>query len=273
MMGCGPQSSAFLHTGILHGCLGNLEMKDPQRVALENLARELSDISQRSRSNLRITPGESDKLFDVTVIGVINVRHQLIVTAPTTVDGKLIAVYRGLSLTCNWVSPACAFRFAATIIKIVFEPIPLLHLELTENITRREVRTLPRALVNLHAVIRTPALFTTLIVDLSVGGCRIAVAEDVELDKGEELELIAKPHMLGREFLLTLKCKITGAIDAGKQGQHGIRYYGLKFEDLSDLDLLTLHAYVQECLTLELDVLNHALNEMLMHSAENKKPR
>lgn len=245
-------------------------MKDPQRVALENLARELSDISQRSRANLRIVPGESDKSFDVTVIGVIGVRHQLIVTAPTTVDGKLIAVYRGLSLTCHWVSPVCAFRFVANIIKIVFEPIPLLHLELTENVVRHEMRTLPRALVNLHAIIKTPAVITTLVVDLSVGGCRIAVGEHVELPKGMELELIAKPQILGREFLLTLKCKVTGAIDAGKQSHHGIRYYGLKFETLSDLDLLALHGYVQECLTLELDVLNHTLNDTL--SLATRKP-
>lgn len=200
------------------------------------------------------------KTFPVTVMGVVNGRNQLIVTAPTTPEGGLIAVHKGQTLVCRWVNASSAFKFDAHIIKILFEPIPLLYLELT-GARRRAVRTLPRALVTLRAIVRTPAVHNALITDLSVGGSRIAVDAGVALQKAQELELVAKPQMLGREFLVTLRCTVTGAIDMGRRAP-AVRHFGLRFENPTDHDILVLHACVQQSLALELDALTHLLERI-----------
>src|SRR5882757_6067009 len=143
-------------------------MSTPRQHALEAFAREYGGAYERSRIKLLITPGESDKTFPVTVLGVLASRRYLIVSAPQTPDGSLIAVFKGLTLNCRWFNASTAFLFEGLITKVAFEPEPLLYLKLTNRTSRRSVRTLPRALVNLPGAIRAPEILTSLIVDLSV---------------------------------------------------------------------------------------------------------
>lgn len=72
--------------------------------ALEPLAFELANTGQRSRSRLSIMPASSAKAFPVKVMGVVDARNQLIVTAPATPEGGLIAVHKGQILICRWVN-------------------------------------------------------------------------------------------------------------------------------------------------------------------------
>lgn len=234
-------------------------MSKQRQQALEAFARDYGGAFERSRINLLVTPGESDKTFPVTVLGVLAARRYLIVSAPTTPEGSLIAVFKGLTLTCRWFNASTAFLFQAVITKVAFEPEPLLYLKLNSRTSRRAVRTLPRALVNLPAALKLPAVATSLVVDLSVTGARIAVTRDTALQAGQELELSMKPHILDRDFLLTINCKVATAPEAGPPGHSDIAFYGLKFSELPDLDLLVLQAYVQECLMREMDTLAHVL--------------
>lgn len=233
-----------------------------QRSDLEHLALELSDISLRARSGLSIVPAGSSKSFPIHVMGVVNGHKQLIVTAPATPEGGLIAVYKGQTLNCHWVNAASTFKFATHIIKVVFEPIPLLYLEIDSAVQRHALRTLPRALVALRAIIKTPKVSNALITDLSVGGSRIAVDEDVQLQKSQELELIAKPQMLDKEYLVTLSCSVTGELEVSRPKSHNVRYYGLRFDNPSEQEMLVVHAYVQQSLAVEADALTQLLQRI-----------
>lgn len=234
-------------------------MSNMRRNALETFARDFGDAHARSRVNLLVTPGESDKSFSVTVLGVLGARRYLIVSAPTTPDGSLIAVFKGLTMTCRWFNASTAFLFSATITKIQFEPEPLLYLRLSDKLSRRAVRNLPRALVKLPAVIKSNDIINCLVVDLSVTGARIAMTRDSALSISQQIELSVKPRVLEQDFLLRINCTVMTHAEPAPSAFPDICFYGVKFNHLEDMDLLVLQSYVQACLLDEMDSLAHVL--------------
>lgn len=234
-------------------------MRDTRRQALEAFAKAYGNKQERSRFNMNITPAGSERSFPVAALGVLPTKRELIVSAPTTADGSLIAVYQGLTLRCGWLNASALFRFEAVIAKVVFEPEPLLYLRLADHTYRRAVRTVPRALVNLPAVVRIPQVETVLLVDCSVTGARIAILKDTQLPTGHELELSVKPGLhLDLDVLLTLQCTVMGNADPAP-GYPDIVFRGLKFNAVAERDLLILHACVQQNLVEEMDNLAHVL--------------
>ncbi|MGE0114661.1 MAG: PilZ domain-containing protein [Steroidobacteraceae bacterium] len=235
-------------------------MRDPRRQMLEAFAKAHGNTQERCRFNLTITPGGSDRSFQVVALGVLPAKRELIVSAPKTPDGSLIAVYQGLSLRCSWFNASTLFRFDAIITKVMFEPQPLLYLRLADQTYRRAIRTVPRALVNLPAVVRTPQVETVLLVDFSVTGARIAILKDTALPVGHALELSVKPKLqLDLDVLLTLKCTVMGEPEPAPADYPDIVFRGLKFNEVSERDLLIMHAYVQQSLVDEMDNLAHVL--------------
>jgi hypothetical protein len=239
-------------------------IRSPQRSALEALARDYADIGARSRMGLRVSPGESKTSYTVAVIGLIREKRQLVLRAPVNADGSLIAVLKGQSLNCHWVNASTAFHFRASIARILFEPVPLVYVELPPVVERHTLRGVPRALSNLRAMLKTPEDIESVIVDISTSGVRIAVHESVKLVKGQDILLLARPNMLHREFKLSLYCQVTAAVPPDPKHPH-IDFYGVNFDHLSDNELLILHSYVQECLSLETDSLSQVL---LLNSKE-----
>ncbi len=234
-------------------------MSSVPRNALEIFSRDFGDVHTRSRVNILISPNESDKTFSISVLGVLSARRYLIVSAPTTVDGSLIAVFKGQTLTCRWFNASTAFLFTANITKILFEPEPLLYLRLADRLSRRAVRNLPRALVKLPAVIKTTGVIQCLVVDLSVTGARIAIVHDSELHIGQQVELSVKPRVLDQDFLLRINSTVMTHAEPAPSSFPYIVFYGVKFDHLEDMDMLVLQAYVQECLMNETDSLAHVL--------------
>lgn len=235
-------------------------MRDPRRQMLEAFAKAHGGTHERSRFTIQITPGSSDRSFHVVALGVLPAKRELIVSAPTTADGALIAVYQGLHLRCSWFNASTLFRFEAVVAKVVFDPEPLLYLRLSEQTFQRAVRTVPRALVNLPAVVHAPQVETVLLVDCSVTGARIAILKDTHLPAGHELELSVKPKLqLDVEVLLTLKCVVMGEPEPASADFPDVVFRGLKFKELTERDLLIMHAYVQQSLVSEMDLLAHVL--------------
>ena len=233
--------------------------RDPQRQSLEAFAKVYGTTQERSRFTMLVTPTGSDKSFPVVALGVLPAKRELIVSAPTTQDGSLIAVYQGLTLRCGWFNASALFRFEAVITKVVFEPEPLLYLRLAERTYQRAVRTVPRALVNLPAVLRTPKVESVLLVDFSVTGARIAMLKDTNLGNGDELLLSVKPRLyLDLDVLLTLKCDLVSGPESAPD-YPDIVFRGLKFREVSEHDLLVMHAFVQQSLVAEMDTLAHVL--------------
>ena len=235
-------------------------MRDPRRQMLEAFAKAHGDTHDRSRFRMTIAPTGSERSFPVVALGVLPSKRELIVSAPTTPDGSLIAVYQGLVLRCSWFNASALFRFDATIAKVVFDPEPLLYVRLAEQTQRRAVRTVPRALVNLPAVVRTPTVESVLLMDLSITGARVAILNDTALPIGHELELSVKPQLqLDLDLLLTLKCTVMGEPEPASRDFPDIVFRGLKFNDVAERDLLIMHAYVQQNLVQEMDSLAHVL--------------
>ena len=234
-------------------------MQTSRRAALEVLAKDYGDAAQRARFNLSISPGDGDKSYTVWVLGVVRDKRHLIVTAPTTATNALIAVIKGQSLTCRWFNPTTAFRFKATILKLAFEPIPLLYLELSEDIERKIARRLPRALMNVHAMLRSPDPIEALVLDLSVGGARLALPRDAVIAIGQRCQLNIRPRLLDRSFLLTIESTISAVMGATDAAHPEVQFAGVEFHDVSEHDLLVLHACVQEQLAHEADWLTQVL--------------
>ncbi len=227
---------------------------------LEAFARSYGGTQERSRFSINITPQGSDRSFPVTVLGVLPIKRELIVSAPVNAEGSLIAVYQGLSLRCDWFNASTIFRFGAAIAKVVFEPQPLLYLRLADQTWHRSVRSVPRAVVSMPAVVRLPQVESVLLTDISTSGARMAILKDTSLTAGTVLELSVKPKLrLGLDLLLTLKCTVMGEPDAAPAAYPGMVFRGLRFNDVSERDLLVLHAYVQQSLVDEMDTLAQVL--------------
>jgi PilZ domain len=237
-------------------------MRDPRRQMLEAFAKAHGDTHARSRFTMTVVPAGSERSFPVVALGVLPAKRELIVSAPTTPDGALIAVYQGLSLRCTWLNASALFRFDATVTKVVFEPEPLLYLRLAEHTQQRSVRTVPRALVNLPAVVRAPNVETVLVVDMSITGARVAILRDTELPIGHVLEMSIKPKLqlqMDLDVMLNIRCTVMGEPEDAAANFPGVVYRGLKFNDVSERDLIVLHAYVQQNLVNEMDSLAHVL--------------
>lgn len=237
----------------------------PQRAILDALAQDYADIGARSRMGLQITPSETKTSYTVPVVGVIREKRQLVLRAPVNEDGSLIPIMPGQVLTCDSINATTAFHFLASIVRVLFEPVPLLYVEFPTFVERRTMRGVPRALATLRSLIKTPSDVEAVIVDISTGGVRLAVNEEVQLSKGQNILLLARPHVLNRSFQLNLHCLVTGPVTSVDPKHPQVRFYGVNFDDLSDTELLILHAYVQECLALETDTLSQML---LLNSQE-----
>lgn len=232
---------------------------------LDTLMRDYADIGARSRVGLRITPNDMKDSYTVSVIGVIRAKRILVLTAPLTNDGALVAVHSGQPLTCRWFSATTAFRFRAKIVRILFDPVPQVLVELPSMIERRTVRGVPRALANLRAALKSTFATDAIIVDISTSGARVAVAGNAKLKRSDELALHARPRMLNRQFELATNCQIVA--DFGHTDSHhpDVKFFGVEFGDMLDPTLLVLHAFVQECLAFETDALAQVL---LLNSIE-----
>ena len=232
---------------------------------LEELMLDYADIGARSRIGLRITPGESSAGYTVSAIGVIRAKRILLLTAPVTDDGALVAVHNGQILTCRWFGATTAFRFRARIVRILFEPVPLLHIELPSTVERRTVRGVPRALANLRASVKSQKEIPAVVVDISTSGARIGVQGKARLERDDELVLHARPKMLHRQFDLIAGCKIVAGFGFTDPRHPDVQFFGVEFGEMSESTLLVVHAYVQECLAFETDALAQML---LLNSRE-----
>ena len=110
--------------------------------------------------------------------------------------------------------------------------MPLVHIELPPVIERRTVRGEPRALATLRTLVKVNDDAEGVLVDLSVGGARIAVTENVVLIKGQYVELHTRPRLLQREYGLILKCQVTGTAGANDPNPPHVRSMALTSKPL-----------------------------------------
>ncbi|MFO1399930.1 MAG: PilZ domain-containing protein [Steroidobacteraceae bacterium] len=231
----------------------------PQRSPMERFARDYGDLPARSRFELQVSPGDSERRFAVDLLGVSRTPRYLLISAPANPDKSLIAVTKGQAMTCRWANATTVFRFRAVIANLAFEPRPLVYLGQLHAARRRTLRTLPRALAAISASVRTPAPHAALVTDLSVGGAQVGSSTDLNLHAGQAVELSFRPRVIGRDFVVTLACTVASVPGQADPRHPEIHFYGLNFLEPSEQDLLLLHACVQERLAQETDILTQML--------------
>lgn len=226
---------------------------------MERFARDYGDLPARSRFELQVSPGDSERRFAVDLLGVVRSPRHLVISAPANPDKSLIAVAKGQAMTCRWFNATTVFRFRAVIANLAFEPAPLVYLGQLHAARRRTLRTLPRALAAISASVRTPAAHAALVTDLSVGGAQIGSLTDLQVHAGQQVELSFRPRLVGRDFVVTLNCTVASVQGHADPRHPEIHFYGLNFLELAERDLLVLHACVQERLAQESDLLSQML--------------
>jgi PilZ domain/Flagellar protein YcgR len=226
---------------------------------LTALNRDYANISQRARCGVKIAPRETGESYFCWVIGVSQENRGLVMTAPARSDKALAAISKGQVWFCRMFSSTSVFRFRGAILKVAFDPYPYLHILVPEVIEKRLIRQLPRALVSLQATLTVPESHFASVVDLSVGGARIAVDKTLELDVGHPLHLNVTIEVLGRAQELCLKAKVAVVYGMIDTRHPGIAFYGLSFEGLDERITFLLHGYVQQQIASEYDGLGQIL--------------
>jgi PilZ domain/Flagellar protein YcgR len=226
---------------------------------LTALGRDYSNIQLRARCGVKLAPRETGESYLCWVIGVSHENRCLVMTAPARPDKALAPVTKGQVWFCRMFSSTSVFRFRGAILKVAFEPYPYLHILVPEVIEKRLIRQLPRALVSLQATLAVPDVHQVTIVDLSVGGARVAVDKKLALEVGATVYLDVTIEVLGRRQELHLQAKVATVYGVADTRHPGIAFYGLAFDALEERIVLMLHGYVQQQLASEYDGLGRVL--------------
>jgi len=226
---------------------------------LTALVRDYSNIPQRSRSGIKIAPKETGDSYLCWVIGVSHENRCLVMSAPVRPEKSLAAITKGQVWFCRMFSSTSVFRFRGAIMKVAFEPYPYVHILVPEVIEKRLIRQLPRSLVSLPATLTVPAEHPVTVVDLSVGGARIAVDKKLVLEVGAPVHLETTLEVLGQQREARLSAKVAANYGVVDSRHPGVAFYGLAFEELEERMVFMLHGYVQQRLASEYDGLGQVL--------------
>jgi hypothetical protein len=226
---------------------------------LTALNRDYSNVVQRARCGVKIAPRETGESYLCWVIGVSQENRGLVMTAPARPDKALAPISKGQVWFCRMFSSTSVFRFRGAILKVAFDPYPYLHILVPEVIEKRLIRQLPRALVNLQATLLVPETHFASVVDLSVGGARVAIDKKLELDVRQPGQLCISIDVLGKTQELRLQAKVAVVYGVVDTRHPGVAFYGLAFEGLDERLTFMLHGYVQQQLAREYDSLGQVL--------------
>ena len=235
---------------------------------LSALQKDYGAASAGHRFALSIASSDSDEAYSTWVIGVHN--QSIILTAPRRPNGSLVSVTVGQAWLCRAFQMTSAFRFRSTVLKVVFEPFPHVHIEAPQHVERRTVRGKPRAAVFVDVTLEAPLAAPAVIVDLSVSGGRLAVEEAIKLERGQALRIAMKLELIDSQFELSLKASVVALFGASDGRHPKVVFYGIKFESLTEVERLVLHSFVSGQLAMELNSLWQMLSTASPTNAESK---
>ena len=210
------------------------------------------------RLALTMARDESSEAFRTSVIGVRDTF--IVVDAPVRANGSLVGATAGQTWLCRTFQVTSAFKFFSTVLKVAFEPFPHLHMAAPQKLERRKVRGRNRVTVVLDATLHSASPAPCVVVDLSVGGGRIATQDTVILAPKQAIQIAMQLSVLEKTFDLLLNAVVVGAFGASEREHPHVLFYGIKFEPLSQLETLVLHGFVNSHHALELNCLWHVLS-------------
>ena len=207
---------------------------------------------------LSMARNDTSEAFRTHVVGVHG--QILIVDAPRRPDGTLVAVMSRQPWLCRTFQGTSAFRFNGTVLKVVFEPFPHIHLEVPRTVEQRKIRNRSRATVLVSGSIESPTSAQCIVVDLSVGGGRIATGDDVLLERDQPIRIELSLEIIGLKYNLSLQAVVARNFGASDPQHPRVVFYGVRFEQLTEMDACVLHAFVNSELALELNSLWQVLS-------------
>lgn len=210
------------------------------------------------RLALTMARDDTSEAFRTSVIGVRDTF--IVVDAPVRANGSLVGATAGQTWLCRTFQITSAFKFFSTVLKVAYEPFPHLHLAAPPKLEKRKVRGRNRVTVLLDATLHSASAAPCVVIDLSVGGGRIATQDTVILEPKQAIQIAMQLSVLEMKFDMLLNAVVVGVFGASESAHPHVFFYGIKFESLSQFESLVLHGFVSSHHALELNCLWHVLS-------------
>jgi hypothetical protein len=221
--------------------------------AIATLQADYQHTLARASTGFRLEKG--GHALNSRVIGVSDDGHGLIMSSPSSVGAEAPELHEGEVWVFRAFYARSVIRFQGTIKSIAATPFPYFVVTDIVDIDRREVRQWPRTPSCLWASrANEPA---RVIVDLSVGGARLAVDGHATLQQGQMVSLnAALPTAIGRQSL-SVEATVLNSYGHADAKHPQIEFFGVRFEAMAEQQKLALHAFVQEHIAADLDRVWH----------------
>lgn len=206
---------------------------------------------------LRMSTEAGGQEYSVRLLGV-NDGKSLIVSAPTE-ENKVVFIKEGSQYKFKGFFGQSIVIFTAAVAKVCFSPSPYLHLAWPDStkITTRVVRNSRRARCNLPVVVycsrgATEAQDNGFITDLSVGGADVALRDPLPAD-AESVRVVFRVQVATKRIMIDTVARVIRQKATAAEASTGANHYAVEFLDLSDEQVLAVHAYIHELLVEKLE--------------------
>jgi hypothetical protein len=224
-----------------------------QSNAIAALQADYQHTLARASSGFRLEKG--GQALNSRVIGVSDDGHGLIMSSPSAIGAAAAELHEGEVWVFRAFYARNAIRFQGTIKSIAATPFPYFVVTDIVDIDRREVRKWPRTPSCLWASRANEP--PRVIVDLSVGGARLAVDAHASLQQGQMVSLhAAMPTAVGRHSL-SVEATVLNSYGHADSNHPHIEFFGVRFEAMGEQQQLAIHAFVQEHIAADLDRVWH----------------
>lgn len=251
----------LLRSGVFRGNedgTSDTEAKDAPPPGSDSIAALQADYQHtHARAMVGFRMEHENQMLMTRVIGVSDDGHGLIMSEPASLNGASVSLLEGETWTFRAFYAVAAVRFQGIVEKVITHPFPYFYVSHISDIERRTVRQWPRTPTCLWGARAGEP--PRIIVDLSVGGARIAVDDRSHLQQGQILLLHTGLQLSVGRKEMTMDATVLNQYGRADGNHPQVEFYGVRFENLSDTQRLILHAYVQEQLCMEFDRVSHVL--------------
>jgi hypothetical protein len=228
---------------------------DEQKDELDELRSRYQHTAERQQIGFRME--REGAVYRTRVVGVSENGSGLMMSGPLTMEGVPAKLREGESWTFRALYSTAAVRFNAVVSAVSTQPFSYFCASQLTDIERRSVRRWPRTATALDTARKGEV--RRIIVDLSVGGARVAAKHQASLQQGQSLLLSPMLQLDIGIKPMSLDATVINLYGSSDPRHPRIDFYGVQFEKVAEPDRVILHAYVQEHLHAELDRLWHVL--------------
>jgi hypothetical protein len=225
---------------------------------LAALSQAYSSASKRIHFGFKMSHNEASPTHPTLLVGVLE-NGNFVLTVPQLPDGSPLPVAARETWLFRAFYVTSALRFRAAILDVAVAPFAHLYVGPPQNIERQNIRRWPRVQLCIPAVPDAAGDVRFIVVDLSVGGARLAAEARAPLQKGQRVTVQLNLPLMQTEFPITLEAQVRNLYGHADPQQPEVTFYGLLFEKPSQQSMLILHGFVQEQMTAELDRVSQLL--------------